>query len=67
MGGDDRAGRETSHRSCGELGWCWDITDVSYIYLVRGMCALTGGQGVSDLQWLGCLVASEVSGVDRIA
>ena len=40
---------------------------MSYSYLVRGMCALTGGQGMSDLRWVGSLDASEVSGVDRIA
>ena len=51
-GRDDRAGRETSHKSCGELGWRWDIAAVSYSYLVRGMCALTGGQSVSDLRWI---------------
>ena len=27
-GRDDRAGRETSHKSCGELGSCWDIAAV---------------------------------------
>ena len=29
-----------------------DIAAVGYSYLMRGMCALTGGQSVSDLRWV---------------
>ena len=75
VGGEERSqvevygrdGREVSQKSCCELCWCLDGAVVGYYsYLVRGMYALTGGQGGSDLRWVALIRPSEVSGVDRL-